>query len=152
MLSFVYKGRAERAEYWWFFLFTFLVGFIVSLIDLLLGTSITISDMGTINESDDQRLGIFTSIAQIILLLPGLAVGARRLHDTNRTGWWQLLWITPILISIPLIIINNLLFEIANMGLLIFLSWPVGWIILIVFLALPSTNHENNNNYQFEEE
>ena len=77
--------------------------------------------MGTVSEADDQRTGIFTTIIQIATLLPSLAVGARRLHDTNRSGWWQLLWVVII----------------------------IGWIPLIVFLASPSKNDEGENINRF---
>ena len=70
-----FSGRARRAEYWWFYLFT-IIGSIV--------TSIIFAP-----------LNIIFSLAVII---PSLAVGVRRLHDTNRSGWWL---IAPIVILIP---------------------------------------------------
>jgi len=81
-----FSGRDSRKEYWMFFLFylLFYIGFVV--IDVILGT---------------QLLSIIFSL---VLLIPSLSIGARRLHDTSRSGWWQLIAIIPILGIIILII------------------------------------------------
>ena len=121
MLYFVFKGRAKRAEFWWFFLFLMIVGVMTSIIDSTLGTQIVTNDMGTITEVDDQKTGIFSTVVQLITFIPGLAVGARRLHDTNRSGWWQLLWIVIL----------------------------IGWIPLLIFFASPSKNDDNLNYNKF---
>jgi len=77
-----FNGRASRSEFWWFFLFENIV---VSIGEIL--------DYGFLSYLDaDQEWGIFGTISLIALLLPSLAVGARRLHDINRSGWWQLLY------------------------------------------------------------
>ena len=80
----IFTGRASRSEFWWFVLFGILGGIIAAIIDVMIfGYSIEVTGpMGW----------IFT----IVLLLPSIAVGARRLHDIDKTGWWQLLWITII--------------------------------------------------------
>tara|TARA_Y100000817_G_scaffold200916_1_gene157247 strand:+ start:129 stop:542 length:414 start_codon:yes stop_codon:yes gene_type:complete len=121
MLYFVFKGRAKRAEFWWFFLFLMILGVMTSIIDSTLGTQIVTNDMGTITEVDDQKTGIFSTVVQLITFIPGLAVGARRLHDTNRSGWWQLLWIVIL----------------------------IGWIPLLIFFASPSKNDDNLNYNKF---
>lgn len=94
-----FSGRARRSEYWWFFLFNILVSIVASVLDSILGTM-----------SEDTNVGLIGSIAGLALLLPSLAVGIRRLHDTSRTGWWILIGLIPI----------------------------VGWIILIVFYCQDS--------------
>ena len=68
-----FAGRATRSEFWWFFLFQVLVMLIASMLGNLV-----------------------YGLASLALLLPALAVGARRLHDIGRTGWWQLLLLTGI--------------------------------------------------------
>lgn len=68
-----FSGRASRPEFWWFFLFQILASFVAS----LLGDTVS-------------------GLVALALLLPALAVGARRLHDIGRTGWWQLLLLTGI--------------------------------------------------------
>lgn len=67
-----FNGTASRSEFWWFMLFVFLVGAALSLLSTTL-------------------CGLF----YLAVLLPELAVGARRLHETGRSGWWQLLLIVP---------------------------------------------------------
>jgi uncharacterized membrane protein YhaH (DUF805 family) len=76
-----FNGRAARPEYWWWVLFTFLAS----------------AATGIVSEAVS---GIFS----LAVLLPSLAVGARRLHDTDRSGWWLLLWVIPILGWIVLIV------------------------------------------------
>ncbi len=70
-----FNGRASRSEFWWFFLFNILVSAAVDII------------------CPDHR---YTSLIQLALLLPDLAVGTRRLHDTGKSGWWQLLMLTGV--------------------------------------------------------
>lgn len=82
-----FSGRALRSEYWWFALFCFLGGIAAQAI------SPTVSILFS--------LGI---------ILPIIAAATRRLHDTNRSGWWQLISLIPI----------------------------VGWIIIVIFLAQES--------------
>ena len=88
---FVFDGRAKRSEFWWFFLFCFLVGIVTAFSDVVV-LGYTWEQYGPIN-----------TIAQLAFFIPGLAVGARRLHDTNRSGWWQLLILT--IVGIILLIV-----------------------------------------------
>ncbi len=71
-----FEGRARRSEFWWWYLFTVLVGWI-------------------------PYIGW---LASLVFLIPSLAVGARRLHDTGRSGWLQFLMLVPCIGSIILII------------------------------------------------
>ena len=77
-----FSGRASRPEYWWFYLFTALLSWFAMIVD------------------DSQ---VLYGLVVLGTLLPSLAANARRLHDTNRSGWWLLISITIIGI-IPLII------------------------------------------------
>ncbi|MBC7803802.1 MAG: DUF805 domain-containing protein [Candidatus Parcubacteria bacterium] len=79
-----FSGRAIRSEYWWWVLFTMLVSIAIGIV----------SEMAS---------GLFS----LAVLLPTIAAATRRLHDTDRSGWWQLIWLIPL----------------------------IGWIILIIFLA-----------------
>ena len=94
-----FNGRARRSEYWFFVLFTALVGIVAGILDSILGW-----------RNGSYGTGPIQGILQLALLVPTLAVGARRLHDTGRSGWWQLISLIPL----------------------------VGWIILIVFYVQDS--------------
>lgn len=94
-----FSGRSRRKAYWMFILFNFIFSLVTAAIDYATSTAI---------------IGTIYSLA---LLIPQLSAGARRLHDTNRSGWWQLLWLVPV----------------------------VGWIILIIFLAQDSQEGENDH-------
>ena len=74
-----FDGRARKSEFWWFQLFCIIVQVVGTIIDVMLGYA-----------------ELFVWIGYIVVLLPSLAVGARRLHDTGRSGWWQLLVLTII--------------------------------------------------------
>jgi uncharacterized membrane protein YhaH (DUF805 family) len=90
-----FGGRARRAEYWWFVLFTVLVGIVTSILDSALGTDFEGSAMSG---------GLFGLIANLALLLPSLAVAVRRLHDTDRSGWWILIGLIPLIGAIVLLV------------------------------------------------
>lgn len=82
-----FTGRASRSEYWWWVLFTFIVGVIVGIV---FGDGTT----GT----------IISGLVSLALFLPGLGLGVRRLHDIGRSGWAILLALIPIVGAIILII------------------------------------------------
>jgi uncharacterized membrane protein YhaH (DUF805 family) len=74
-----FSGRASRSEYWFFMLFSVIAPFAGSLIDNAAGADIV------------------ASLIELVLFLPGLAVFVRRLHDIDRTGWWVLLPLVPVI-------------------------------------------------------
>ena len=84
-----FNGRASRSECWWFFLFGFILQFIGTVWDAAMG--------------DTSGNGVMYWISYAVVFLPSIAVGARRLHDVDKSGWWQLIAFTLIGI-IPLII------------------------------------------------
>jgi uncharacterized membrane protein YhaH (DUF805 family) len=81
-----FSGRARRTEFWMFMLFYTIFYLVLALVGSLLGTEL---------------LALLFSLA---LLVPSLSIGARRLHDTGRSGWWQLIYIVPIIGFIVLIV------------------------------------------------
>jgi len=87
-----FNGRAVRSEYWWFALFIVLVSM----------------GLGIISE-------IVSGLFSLAVLIPSIAAAARRLHDTNRSGWWQLIAFIPF----------------------------IGWIIIIIFLAQEGNSDTN---------
>jgi uncharacterized membrane protein YhaH (DUF805 family) len=82
-----FSGRARRSEYWYFALFSFAVYVAALVVDRILGT-----------------YPLLYVVAVAGLLLPGLAVAVRRLHDTDRSGWWILLGLIPIVGPIVLLV------------------------------------------------
>ena len=74
-----FSGRARRAEYWWFVLPFFITSFVLGFIDGFIGTVDAFTG-----------LGLLSTIYVLALLLPGVTVGMRRMHDVGRSGWWQL--------------------------------------------------------------
>ena len=82
-----FSGRARRKEYWLFVLFNAIACFVAAFLDGLLG------------------LGIIYLLYCLAAFLPSLAVCVRRLHDTNRSGWWVLIGLVPIIGGIWLLIL-----------------------------------------------
>jgi uncharacterized membrane protein YhaH (DUF805 family) len=80
----IFSGRAGRAEYWWFFLFNYLL-IPIALLSLEVSWQLYHGGpMPTINTS------IPVSLYRLTTLIPTIAVGIRRMHDTNHNGWWLL--------------------------------------------------------------
>ena len=84
---FNFSGRATRAENWWWVLFTIAGVVALTIVENVAGIPTLLS-------------GIF----RLATLIPSLAVGARRLHDINKSGWWQLLWFAILIGWIILIV------------------------------------------------
>jgi len=91
----VIEGRASRSEYWYWFLFVFIIGLLVDYLDA------TIAGVPWLEY--EKLYGPLGIILTIITFLPGLAVGVRRLHDVNKSGWWLLISFTVIGL-VPLLI------------------------------------------------
>ena len=82
-----FKGRARRKELWMFVLFNLIIAIVLGVVDTMIGMP-----------------GVLGGIYALAVLIPSLAVGARRLHDIGRTGWWQLIGLVPVIGVIVLII------------------------------------------------
>jgi uncharacterized membrane protein YhaH (DUF805 family) len=101
---FVFDGRARRTEYWMFGLINLIVVVVLTFLDHMLGTV-----------RGDSRIGLLAGIYTLVVLLPSLGVTVRRLHDTDRSGWWILISFVPL----------------------------IGGIVLLVFMVLDSTPGPN---------
>lgn len=86
-----FQGRAQRSAFWYWALFAFIVGTIAGVIDSAI-------------VGPQTAMGPLSAIASLGLLLPGIAVNIRRLHDLDRSGWWLLLLFIPIIGAIWLIV------------------------------------------------
>lgn len=83
----VFSGRARRAEFWWFTLISTIISIILQVVEQVIGL-------------DDILSGLYS----LGVLLPSIGVAIRRLHDTDRSGWWLLLIFIPILGWIALLV------------------------------------------------
>ncbi|HEX4251406.1 MAG TPA: DUF805 domain-containing protein [Pseudonocardia sp.] len=99
-----FTGRARRTEFWMFVLFSVIISIVLSFVDSLI--------FGRGPNGGGGPLSLLYSLA---VLLPSIAVSARRLHDIGRSGWWQLIGIIPI----------------------------IGWILVIVWFATPGKAEPN---------
>ncbi len=89
----VFGGRARRKEYWYFVLFNFIIGFVLGLIE------------GLASIAPGINYSVLSLIYALAVLLPGLGVGVRRLHDTGRSGWWLFISLIPFIGAIILLIL-----------------------------------------------
>jgi uncharacterized membrane protein YhaH (DUF805 family) len=87
----VFDGRSHRTEFWMAFLVSTIISIVLAILDFALGTDVS-------------GVGVLGFLYGLAVLLPSLAVGARRLHDTDRSGWWQLLGLIPLIGIIILIV------------------------------------------------
>jgi uncharacterized membrane protein YhaH (DUF805 family) len=105
-----FNGRASRSAYWWV-LFGLLVSVVARVVDGLVGSNIVRYDQN----GTAVGVGIISSLVGLALLLPSISVLVRRLHDTNRSGWWYWIVLIPI----------------------------IGWVVLLFFLVGPGTPGNN---------
>ncbi|MFM8350808.1 MAG: DUF805 domain-containing protein [Actinomycetales bacterium] len=87
-----FSGRASRSEFWWYVLFIWIVSIILHLI------------LNAIGLNGNSAVGTGFFIVYVLQVLALIAIGARRLHDTGKSGWLELLWIIPCVGPIILII------------------------------------------------
>lgn len=83
----VFDGRARRMEYWMFMLFNLVITVVLAIVEGFLGSA-----------------GLVGALYGLAVLIPGIAVSVRRLHDTNRSGWWLLIAFVPIIGTIVLLV------------------------------------------------
>jgi uncharacterized membrane protein YhaH (DUF805 family) len=129
-----FTGRAPRAEYWWFVLGMIIVFILLSIIESIVGLNRMILGV----------YGPLTALLWLAVLVPSLAVGVRRLHDTNRSGWWLLL-------MVPYCIAGVMMAQamaaggatgFGSAGILALIGFFCV-VVLLVFYCLPGTPGDN---------
>ena len=98
-----FQGRARRKAYWMFVLFNIIAAVLAGALDGVLGLG------------GESGYGPISGLYSLAVFLPGLALAVRRLHDTDRTGWWMLIGLIPV----------------------------IGWIVLLVFFVTDSQPGSN---------
>ena len=129
-----FTGRAPRAEYWWYTLAIVVLALVLTIIESITGLKGMVFGM----------YGPLTALLWLATIVPGIAVGVRRLHDTNRSGWWLLLFV-PYLIGVAMMAraaAGHNLAAIGSLGLLSLLGLAL-CIVLLVFMVLPSNPGDN---------
>jgi uncharacterized membrane protein YhaH (DUF805 family) len=104
-----FQGRSSRGAFWWWFLASFIIGFVLGFVDGMIMA-------GQYSSSGQMMpIGILGGLFSLATLIPNLALGIRRLHDTDKSGWWILIGLIPL----------------------------IGFIVLIVFYVMPGTRGDN---------
>ena len=122
-----FSGRSRRKEYWMYVLLIVIATIVISMIEGALGFTGMVGPYGPLS-----------ALLIVGTFVPSLAVGIRRLHDTNRTGWWMLLGIVPYALSVVLLLAGSLALA-ATLGIVALLCA----IALLVFMVLPGTSGPN---------
>ena len=129
-----FSGRASRAEYWWFTLALVVAYIVISIVESIVGIDHTVGPYG------------FLSILLMLgTLVPSIAVGVRRLHDTNRSGWWILVAVIPYAILGFMMARSATSTDMsgqASVGLFGIIAL-IGGVVLLVFMILAGTAGDN---------
>ena len=94
-----FSGRAARPAFWWWFLFQIVASIVIALI---FGSGHMVVDQGTM--AMHYQGGLIANLWALANLLPGIAIGIRRLHDLDKSGWWTLIVLIPLVGAIILIV------------------------------------------------
>jgi uncharacterized membrane protein YhaH (DUF805 family) len=124
-----FTGRSRRKEYWWFVLLYIVAFVLASLVDLVAGLRGMIGPYGPL-----------TALVLLALVVPSVAVGVRRLHDIDRSGWWLLAAYVPLILSMLLPLAGIVQ---PTLALILLLVACIGFILLLVFSVMEGTRGPN---------
>jgi uncharacterized membrane protein YhaH (DUF805 family) len=128
-----FSGRAGRKEFWMFFL-----------LNAIISVALTVGAMLTDGRDMENYLICLLSCYCAALFIPSLAVAARRLHDTGKSGWWMLAWLVPLEVCFSAYKIEMLFEKINGYGeLAVILPVIAGAILLIMLLAIKGNRSPN---------
>lgn len=152
---FDFSGRAQRSEYWWFYLFLTVVGIALIFVDGLIYPFIFPGQVTDLSYGEAVLFGLasdttlISNLFSLLTIIPTISAGARRLHDINRSGWWQGIFIVPAIImgiGAGLMFVSSM----ANMNVLAIILLVAGGVgllavtvLLIVWLATDSDKSDN---------
>lgn len=103
-----FDGRAGRSEYWFYAFFSTLIFFILQFLSSMLGLQYSMNDLITVYP--------LASVWQVVTFIPSMAVGVRRMHDINRSGFWLLFLLLPL----------------------------IGWLLIMIFAVLKGNDDDND--------
>ena len=135
-----FKGKATRAEFWYWVLFTILLSLVLGTIETVIWPAAPVDseDLSVILQSAFSAPTPFTSLANIVLFIPGLAVSARRFHDAGFSAKWLLLLLAPAAYSIFAIIgVVAIGMSYSDSELVNIEDFPVELLMSIIFLIAP---------------
>jgi uncharacterized membrane protein YhaH (DUF805 family) len=150
-----FSGRSRRMEFWMFTLGVFILYVLLMMVAMVIGFSaIGMTASGNGNVALGGLMGMFASmgilaivfgIVWLGLLIPTIAVAVRRLHDTDRSGWWLFIYVGPYLLSIVinLTAVSSNSTGLSSIGGLVGLVGLIGALVLLVFYCLPGTPGPN---------
>lgn len=122
-----FAGRSRRKEYWMYVLLLIVVGIVIGLIEGVLGLRGMVGPYGPLS-----------ALFLLATLVPSLAVGVRRLHDTNRSGWWLLIGYGPIILSLCFTYLGSL-----SLAMILSIIALIGFVVLLVFMVMEGTKGPN---------
>lgn len=156
-----FSGRSRRKEFWMYILFVIIVTIVLSILDAMLGlggstySSNTLPDGATgIGGAAGVSGGILAGLFALATFIPSLAVQVRRLHDTNRSGWWILMPLVPYLAG-AVLMLGGAMGGVASGGMtaasggalalggILMVIGGISAIVLLVFMCLDGTRGPN---------
>lgn len=152
---FDFKGRSRRKEFWMYTLFVILVTIVLTILDGILGLGGGATTDADLTDTSAGAAAAFsggwlTNLFALATLIPSIAVGVRRLHDIDRTGWWILLPLGPYLLGLVLLIGGMAqaangggMGGMAGIGMLLFGISLITAILLLVWYCMPGTAGPN---------
>jgi uncharacterized membrane protein YhaH (DUF805 family) len=130
-----FTGRASRPEYWWYVLALCIAYLVLHIVESIVGVDHMFFTYGPL-----------TLLLMLGTLVPSIAVGIRRLHDTDRPGWWLLIALVPYglmaLAGLMALVGGGFFGLLAMMGLIGIVAM-IGGIVLLIFMVLPGTLGDN---------
>jgi len=125
-----FTGRSRRKEYWMFVLLLFVAGLVLSIVEGIAGFDRTIGG----------AYGPLTALFWLATLVPSIAVGIRRLHDIDKSGWWLMIGYGPAIVGVAMLLLGA---AGAVPALVLLGIAGIGFIVLLVFSVLEGTRGPN---------